>query len=403
VPTGAVTVTATAGGASDSADVTVTAAPVTVDDSPSTASVQTGATKQFTATVTGSTATPVWSVNGVAGGNATVGTVSTSGLYTAPATVPTGAITVTATAAGASDSADVTVTAAPVTVDVQPPTATLQTGATKQFTATVTGSTATPAWSVNGVAGGNSTVGTVSTSGLYTAPAAVPGGGTVTVTATAAGASDSATVTVTAATNPPPDTRDPNALPAYDAFTGADQGPPIDSLWTGPLWSGQKVWKRISDQAGPSASGWNDTYATTSATRPVGIKMQVATPPPSGSIMFTWMVSSGFGSSPTGYAIRVGRGQGSGGSDDLQLQRWNGGGATWLAGHDGVTLQAGDWLALMIDTKGVEAFLSTDGTTWISIGASSDTSIPAPFRGGMETNAQTTRVDNVGYGNLAST
>ncbi len=151
---------------------------------------------------------------------------------------------------------------------------------------------------MNGVAGGNSTLGTVSASGLYTAPAAVPSGGTVTVSAAAGGATGSATVTVTAPTNPPPGTRDPNALPAYDAFTGADQGPPIDSLWTGPLWSGESVWKRISNQAGPSAGGWSDTYATTGAARPAGIRMQVTTPPPSGSIMFTWMASSGFGGSP---------------------------------------------------------------------------------------------------------
>jgi hypothetical protein len=285
--------------------------------------------------------------------------------------------------------------APPVTVDVSPSTASVQTGATKQFTATVTGSTTTPVWSVNGVTGGNSTVGTVSTSGLYTAPAAVPGGGTVTVTATAAGASDSATVTVTAAATGP---RDPNGLPLYDAFTGATQGPPIDSLWTGPLWSGQKVWKRITDQAGPSASGWNDTYATTSAARPTGIRMQIATPPASGSVMFVWLPASGLGSSPTGYALRVARGAGSGGSDDIQVQRWNSGGATWLAGHDGITLKAGDWLSLMVDATGVEGFYSTDGTTWTSVGFRAETTIAGPFRGGMETNAQTTRVDNVGFG-----
>jgi hypothetical protein len=282
-----------------------------------------------------------------------------------------------------------------VSVDVTPATASVQTGATKQFSATVTGSTATPTWSVNGVAGGNSTVGTVSASGLYTAPASVPSGGTVTVSAAAGGATGSATVTVTAAAAGP---RDPNVLPLYDAFTGADQGPPIDSLWTGPLWSGQKVWKRISNQAGPSASGWNDTYATTSAARPAGIRVQVTTPPPSGSTMFVWLPASGLGSSPTGYALRVGRGQGSGGSDDFQVQRWNAGAATWLAGRDGITLQAGDWLALMVDATGVEGFRSTDGTTWTSLGFKADTTIAGPFRGGMETNAQTTRVDNVGFG-----
>lgn len=47
------------------------------------------ATQQFTATVIGATNTAVtWNVNGVAGGNASVGTVTSSGLYTAPSTVP---------------------------------------------------------------------------------------------------------------------------------------------------------------------------------------------------------------------------------------------------------------------------------------------------------------------------
>jgi len=53
----------------------------------------------------------------------------------------------------------------------------------QQFTATVTGNVSdlSVAWSVDGVAGGNSTVGTISANGLYTPPAT---GGTHTVTAT---------------------------------------------------------------------------------------------------------------------------------------------------------------------------------------------------------------------------
>ena len=42
----------------------------------------------LTPSVTGSTATPTWAVNGVTGGNSTLGTISTAGLYTAPVTVP---------------------------------------------------------------------------------------------------------------------------------------------------------------------------------------------------------------------------------------------------------------------------------------------------------------------------
>jgi hypothetical protein len=188
--------------------VTSGAQTVSVSVSPTSASVQTGATQQFTATVTGSSNTAVnWQVNGVAGGNSTVGTISTSGLYTAPATVPSpAAVTVKAISQAdttKSASATVTVTApAVVSVSVSPTSASVQTGATQQFTATVTGSSNTAVnWQVNGVAGGNSTVGTISMSGLYTAPAAVPSPSTVTVTAVSQAdttKSASATVTVTA-------------------------------------------------------------------------------------------------------------------------------------------------------------------------------------------------------------
>ncbi len=189
--------------------VTSGAQTVSVSISPTSASVQTGATRQFTATVTGSSNTAVnWQVNGVAGGNSTVGTISTSGLYTAPAAVPSpAAVTVKAISqADTTKSASATVTViapAAVSVSVSPTSASVQTAATQQFTATVTGSSNTAVtWQVNNVAGGNSTVGTISTSGLYTAPAAVPSPATVTVTAISQAditKSASATVTVTAA------------------------------------------------------------------------------------------------------------------------------------------------------------------------------------------------------------
>ena len=56
-------------------------------------------TQQFNATVTGSTNTAVaWAVDGFAGGNTTVGTISSSGLYTPPATAGTHTITATSVA-----------------------------------------------------------------------------------------------------------------------------------------------------------------------------------------------------------------------------------------------------------------------------------------------------------------
>jgi hypothetical protein len=75
-----------------------------------------------------------------------------------------------------------------VSITISPTTATVAPGANLPFTATVTtvaGTTSTTAvnWQVNGTAGGNSSVGTISVSGLYTAPNTVPATNPVTVTA----------------------------------------------------------------------------------------------------------------------------------------------------------------------------------------------------------------------------
>lgn len=93
-------------------------APIEVDVSPTTSSVQTGGTRTFTAAVTNAAdATVTWQVDGVVGGNATLGTVTATGAYTAPASVPSPSIvTVTAVSnqdSARSDSAAVTITAAP--------------------------------------------------------------------------------------------------------------------------------------------------------------------------------------------------------------------------------------------------------------------------------------------------
>ena len=72
---------------------------VTVTISPTSVSIPVGGDRQFTATVSGSSNRAVtWAVNGVAGGNPTVGTISATGLYHAPAAPPVGyAVTVRAT------------------------------------------------------------------------------------------------------------------------------------------------------------------------------------------------------------------------------------------------------------------------------------------------------------------
>jgi serine protease len=183
------------------------ALPVAVAVTPATASVQTGAMQTFTAAVTNTSNTAVtWNVNGVAGGSATFGMISTAGVYTAPMSAPTPA-TVTITATSAADttksaSAQATITT-PIMVSITPMTASVQAGMTQTFMATVKGSSDTAVnWSVNGVAGGSAAVGMISTAGVYTAPMTAPSPPVVTVTAVSAADSTksaSAQTTVVAA------------------------------------------------------------------------------------------------------------------------------------------------------------------------------------------------------------
>ena len=59
--------------------------PSAISVSPSSANVTAGGSQQFSASMSGNPISAVdWEVNGILGGNATTGTISTSGLYTAP-------------------------------------------------------------------------------------------------------------------------------------------------------------------------------------------------------------------------------------------------------------------------------------------------------------------------------
>src|SRR5437899_1146202 len=134
---------------------------ISVSVTPSSQNVLLGVTQQFTATVTGTTNTSVtWSVNGVSGGNATVGTISASGLYTAPKDLPNPAkVTVTPTSQADSSkhaAASVTVTSdIAVTVATSPVgTQAAPTGSTLQFTASIASAGSpdtTVKWAVNGI------------------------------------------------------------------------------------------------------------------------------------------------------------------------------------------------------------------------------------------------------------
>jgi hypothetical protein len=171
---------------------------ILVTISPSVATVIVAHTQQFTANVTGATNTSVtWSV---AGGSFN-GTITSTGLYTGPASLPNPAtVTVTATAlADSSKFATATVTVqSGVSVQVLPSTVTLQVNGIQQFSANVIGTTnQTVTWAVLGGAAN----GTITPSGFYAAPAAVPSPAQLTVQATSAAdttQSGTAIVTVTA-------------------------------------------------------------------------------------------------------------------------------------------------------------------------------------------------------------
>src|SRR5207244_123677 len=108
---------------------------------------------------------------------------------TAPATVPSGAVTGQATSVAsptAWGSASVTVTnpILPVSVTISPTSAEVRLNRTRTFAATVQNATdQSVTWKVNGITGGNSTLGTISSQGTYNAPRSVPAGGTVQVSA----------------------------------------------------------------------------------------------------------------------------------------------------------------------------------------------------------------------------
>ena len=235
----------------------------------------TGNNLRVTQTMQFKTEAPViWSVNGIAGGNATVGTIDSNGLYTAPTIVPlpdnrvtigssaeiypskgsygvsvlnpipivtsvtpgsfsegmaqiavngsafvygaqilwngvaipttylsgtqlvavitentpgTYPVTVVNPDPGSATSKSVNALVQPgqVVVQLQPSETSVRVNNTIMITPTVTGSQNTGlGWTVNGIAGGNATIGTISPQGVYTAPAVVPNPNLVVVQAT---------------------------------------------------------------------------------------------------------------------------------------------------------------------------------------------------------------------------
>ncbi len=151
--------------------------PASLTVTPQSAQPFPGASVQFAATVQNSGPAAVnWQVNNMPGGNSTLGTIGSSGLYTAPASVPNPP-TVTVTAVSQSDAAQTgsssvtiqSLSAIQGPLTLFPALSSVTTSQTLQLqvlTAGVTNNLVN--WSVDGVPGGNAANGTISASGLYT-------------------------------------------------------------------------------------------------------------------------------------------------------------------------------------------------------------------------------------------
>jgi RHS repeat-associated protein len=172
--------------------------PISVSVVPSALTLYGGQTYQLSATVNNASNKAVtWTAN--------AGTINASGLYTAPSSITTPqTATITATSqADNSTTGTATVTLSPpISVSVTPTTVTLFGGQTKQFSATVNNaSNKTVTWTMTPATG----AGTISSSGLYTAPASIAAQQTVTITAKSQ-ADNTTTGTATVTLSPPAST-----------------------------------------------------------------------------------------------------------------------------------------------------------------------------------------------------
>jgi hypothetical protein len=213
---------------------------VLVSVSPGTVTLRASAVEQFTATVTGSSNTSVmWQVNNVTGGAASTGTISTSGVYTAPRSVPNpNAVTVEAVSvaqSSASGQGAVTLwNPVPVLTAISPVSVSQGT-----FSITLTGSNFISGAQVMLAGSALSTTFSSSTQLVATGNAATVGVFAVTVDNPNPGSSASGAVnlqvTSSASGNPPPPPPPPVACSVMQAGQGGSLGGfvpfPADNLW----------------------------------------------------------------------------------------------------------------------------------------------------------------------------
>jgi hypothetical protein len=217
--------------------------PVTLTINPTSANIRAGASQNFTDQLSNATNQSVtWAVNGISGGNATLGTISSTGDYTAPSTLPNpNTISVTVTSA---ESISASATSA---VTLWNPTPTLTSVSPATFTAGAFTLTVNGSHFVNGAQvtlGGSPLTTTFNSSAKLTATGSETSAGTfaVAVSNPSPGSSASGTINVTVTAqsggNPPPP---PPPPPPSNACSGISSGQggslngflpfPADNLW----------------------------------------------------------------------------------------------------------------------------------------------------------------------------
>jgi hypothetical protein len=244
--------------------------------SPATPTVGLGGTLQFSASNTTS-----WS--------ALAGTITATGLYTAPATT-TASGTDTITAKGPGGTGTAIVTLAP-TLIVTPATATVVLGGTQQFSAANATS-----WTA--------TAGSVTPAGLYAAPSTMTASGTATVTAVGPGGTGSAIVTLQ---NPTPAIQSisPSALP-LGSFTATITGVGFTpqstaSLGAAPLIVTAQSATSLSVSGFASTTGMVNLLVTNGAISSPPLAVQVGNPNAlvSAAAARRFLEQAAFGPTPT--------------------------------------------------------------------------------------------------------
>ena len=162
---------------------------IAVTVTPASGSLVLGGQATFIATVTNTTDTAVsWSVGGVPGGSAELGTITSAGVYTAPADLPSPAmvqVTATSHADSTKSGSGYLAITSDISLNLTPNPASVELGASQPFQATVTSSghpDTSVRWSLSGPAC-TSGCGTVDASGKYTAPQILPSPASATLTA----------------------------------------------------------------------------------------------------------------------------------------------------------------------------------------------------------------------------